>query len=98
MGFWAHNSGSRHARRSIKVSTDADDSLVSRKILKQKSLIGLAPRASQILSKFKNTPICDFPPREPRTQIKTFCLVETERLAESVEGLNSFLTIAAGEL
>jgi len=40
MFFLTHNSCSRHARRSIKGSKDADDRLVS-KIW----LIGLAPRA-----------------------------------------------------
>jgi len=44
-GLLSHNSGSRHARRSIKGSKDADDHLVSKNILSQKILIGLAPMA-----------------------------------------------------
>jgi len=35
MGFLGHNSGSRHAKRSMKGSTDADDHLVSKIILSQ---------------------------------------------------------------
>jgi len=40
--------------------------------------------------KCKSTPTCDVPPREPQ--------IETGRLAESVEGLNSSLALTAGEL
>jgi len=35
MGFVGHNSGSGHARRSIKGSEDADDHLVSKTSLSQ---------------------------------------------------------------
>jgi len=37
MGFLSDNSGSRHARRSIKSFKDADDHLVSKKILSEKN-------------------------------------------------------------
>jgi len=36
-GFWGHNFGSRHGRRSIKGCIDADDRLVSKKILSHKN-------------------------------------------------------------
>jgi len=65
MGFLGHNLGSRHARRSIKGSIDADDHLFPKKWL-----IGLASRASQIGQKSKNTPLCDGTPKEPLTQMK----------------------------
>jgi len=56
MGFWGHNFGSRHARRSIKSSIDAEDHLVSKKKFEPKKwLIGLAPRASQSWSKKSTT-------------------------------------------
>jgi len=42
--FFSHNSGSRHARRSIKGSKDGDDHLFSKQVLIKKWLIGLAPR------------------------------------------------------
>jgi len=35
--FFSHNSGSRYARRTIKGFKDADDHLVSKKILNQKN-------------------------------------------------------------
>jgi len=59
MGFLSHNSDSRYARRSIKSSKDADDRLVSTKILSQKWLIGLAPgRQSngKVSQRCKNVP------------------------------------------
>jgi len=46
----------------------------------------------------KHPPFAASSPREPQTQIKKKILMETRRLAESVEGLNSSLSIAAGEL
>ena len=41
---------------------------------------------------FKNTPLCNLPPRDPQTKIKKICFIVTGRLAESVEGLNSSLS------
>jgi len=57
---------------------------------------------AQGLSKwFKNSkscPLCDVTKRKPHTEIKYFFKIETRRLAESVEGLSSFLAIEVGEL
>jgi len=41
---------------------------------------------------------CDVTKRQPYTHIKSFFSIETERLVESVDGLNSFLAQSAGEL
>jgi len=38
------------------------------------------------------------PPENPHRKQKTFFSISTRRLAESVEGLNSSLALAAGEL
>jgi len=59
------------------------------------------PEPVKIGQKFKNTPtfpLCDVSPGEPQSQIKKNFLIETRRLSASVEGLNSSLAIAAGEL
>ena len=42
--------------------------------------------------------LCDVTKRKPHTQIKYFLLIETTRLAESVDGLNSFVAILDSEL
>jgi len=42
--------------------------------------------------------LCDVTKRKPLTQINQFFLIETKRLAESVDGLNSSVAIVAGEL
>jgi len=52
MGFWGHNFGSRHARRSSKVFIDAGDYLVATKSFRENFCpIGLASRIRQIWSK-----------------------------------------------
>jgi len=51
----------------------------------------------KMAKKSKNTPTCGGPPREPQTENeKIFFSNSTRRLAESVEGLNSSLALAAG--
>jgi len=42
--------------------------------------------------------LCDVTKRKSLTQIKQLFLIETRRLAESVDGLNSSVAIVAGEL
>jgi len=57
MGCLSHNFGSRHARRSIKGSENADDSPVFTKSLNQKNdSLGWRPGPVKIGQKFKNTP------------------------------------------
>ena len=53
----------------------------------------------KVAKKCKNTPTCDVPPSKPQTKNKKIIFsMSTRRLAESVEGLNSSLTLAAGDL
>jgi len=63
-GFWAIISGYRYARRSIKGSKGVDDRLVSKKILSQKWLIGLAPKARYSWSKIQKHVLFVTSPRE----------------------------------
>jgi len=52
----------------------------------------------KVAKKSKNTPTCGGPPREPQTENETiFYSISTRRLAESVEGLNNPLALAAGD-
>jgi len=46
----------------------------------------------------KNCLLCDVSKRKPHAQTKYFFLIETRRLAESVDGLNSSVAIVADEL
>jgi len=98
--FWCfvYDFGYRYARKSFKGSKDANFSLVSKKNLETKEWPnGLRPRAGQRWpQKSKNTPTCDGPPRDHQTE-KFFFSILTSRLAESVEGLNSSLALAAGD-
>ena len=53
----------------------------------------------RVAIKSKNTLTCSGPPREPQTaNEKLFVSISTRRLAESVEGLNSSLALASGDL
>ena len=57
MGFLSHNSGSRHDRRSIKSSEDADDHLVSKTILSQKNgSLHWRPGPGKVGQKRRNMP------------------------------------------
>ena len=56
MGFLGHNSGSGHARRSIKGSKDANDRLVSKKIEPKNGSLDWRPGPVKVGQKFKNTP------------------------------------------
>jgi len=95
MGFLGHNFGSRHARGSIKGSIDVGDHVVSKHSFSQNLA---CPGPVKVGQKFKNTLILGAPSRRtPNPNQKNF-LIETRRLAASVESLNSSLAIAAGEL
>ena len=48
---------------------------------------------SKFVKNSKTCPLCDLTKRKPHTQIKYFFKIETRRLAESVDGLNSSLAI-----
>jgi len=99
MGFWGHNFGYRHARRSSKGSIDAGDHLVSKKSLSQDfGPLDWRPGPWKLVKKTKTPPLCEPLPGEPLTQIKKIYLIEPRRLAASVEGLNNSLAIATGEL
>jgi len=46
----------------------------------------------------KNTSTCGVPPKKKHQKRKLFFSISTTRLAESVEGLNSYLAQLPGEL
>jgi len=100
MGYLSHNSGSRHDRRSIKGSEDADDHLVSKTILSQKSgSLHWRPRPSKVGQKRRNMPsLLRHQQKKTNPKRKKFFYISTGRLAESVDGLNSFQAQSAGEL
>jgi len=53
----------------------------------------------KVAKKMQNTPTCDVPPSKRQTKNKKiFFSMSTRRLAESEEGLNSSLALAAGDL
>jgi len=51
-----------------------------------------------LAKKTQNTPTCDIPPENSELESKNFLWIETRRLAESAEGLNTSLALAAGKL
>ena len=58
-----------------------------------------ASRARQSWSKKRKHPNFASPPQaNPSPQSKNFFLMEPRRLSASVEGLNTYLAVAAGEL
>jgi len=68
IGFWRHNFGPRHARRSSKGSIDAGDHLVSRKSLHQNiGPLDWRPGPVKVGQKTQNTPLCELLPGEPLT-------------------------------
>jgi len=99
MGFLSHNSYSRDDRRSIKGSENANDHLVSKTTLSQKMAhwIG-AQRQSKLVKNSKTPPLVTSPQENHKPKTEKIFSVETRRLAESIEGLNSPLAIAADEL
>jgi len=54
--FFSHNSGSRHARRSIKGSKDGDDHLFSKQVLIQNGSLDWRPGPGKVGQKRKNMP------------------------------------------
>jgi len=99
--FFIHNFGYRYARKSFKGSKDTYFGLVSEKILSQNngSLVGVQGQV-KVAKKCKNTPTCGIPPWKRQTENeKLFFQFQLEDLqAESIDGLNSSLALAAGEL
>jgi len=73
MGFLGHNSGSRYARRQIKGFEDANDRLVSNKILSQKMAhcIG-AQGLVKLVKNTKTCPLRDVTKRKPHTKSNFF--------------------------
>jgi len=103
MGFLGHNFGSRHARRSSKGSIDAGDRVVSKNSFRQ----NFGPwdwrpgpvKVGKVGQKTENTPtLRAHPRRTPHPNQKIFFVIEPRRLSASVEGLNTYLAVAAGEL
>jgi len=74
MGFLSHNFGSRHARRSSKVSIDAGDHLVSKKSLNQNfGPLDWRPGPVIVGQKTQNTPTLRASPRRtPHPNQKIF--------------------------
>jgi len=52
----------------------------------------------KVAKKCKNTPTCAVPPSKGQTKKEKKFLMSTGRLAESLEGLNNSLALAAGDL
>ena len=95
--FFIHNVGCRYARKLFKGSKDADFCLVSEKNLSQKNeSMGWGPGPGKGGQKNEKTLPLDILPINRQTKI--FFLMSTRRLAESLEGLNSSLALAAGDL
>ena len=94
----SHNFGSRYARKSVKGSKDLDDGgLVSKATWAKKMARWVGAQGQVILAKkVKTCDRYDVSPRK-RKKKKVF-LVWTSRLAESVEGLDSFLAQSAGDV
>jgi len=99
MGFWGHNFGSRHARRSSKGSIDAGDRVVSKSSLSQNfGPWDWRPGPVKVGQKTENTPTLRAHPRRTPHPNQNFFLIEPRRLSASVEGLNTYLAVATGEL
>ena len=97
--FLVCNFGSRHARRSSKVSIDAGDYLVSKKSFGQNfGPSDWRPEPVKVGQITENTPTLRARPRQTPHPNQNFFFIEPRRLAASVEGLNNSLAIAAGEL
>jgi len=98
--LFIHNFGYRYARKPFKGSKDADFCLVSKTNLSQKNgSIGWGPGTGKGGQKnAKTPPLVTFPPANAKPKTKKFFFsMSTRRLAESVEGLNSSLALAAGD-
>jgi len=82
-----HNFGSRHARRSIKSSIDADDHLAFKQSLSHIfGSLDWRPGPVKVGQKFKSTPTLWRPPKRiPNPNEIIFFQIETRKLAESVE-------------
>jgi len=52
----------------------------------------------KLVKNWKTCLLCEVTKRNPPTQIKQLFVIETRRLAESEDGLNSFVAIVDGEL
>jgi len=100
MGFLGHNFSSKHARRSSRSSIDAGDHAISKNSLRQNfGLWDWRPGRVKIGQKTENTPnLRAHPRRTPHPNRKNIFLIEPRRLYASVEGLNTYLAVAAGEL
>jgi len=99
MEFSSHTSGSRHARCSIKGSKDADDRLVSNKILSQIMAHWIGAQGQvNLVKNSKTCPLCDVIKRKNKPKSNDFLKIETRRRAASIDGLNTFLVLSTGEL
>jgi len=100
MGFLGHNFGSRHARRSSKGSINAGDHLVFKNSLSQNfGPWDWRPGPVKVGQKTESAPTSRASPRRtPHPNQKIFLKIEPRSLPASVEGLNTSLAAAAGEL
>jgi len=100
--FWCfvHNCRYRYARKSFKGFKDADFGIVSKKILSQKNgpWVGAQGRPKVAKKRQYQSHLWRSPPENPKPKTKKiFFSISTRRHAESVEGLNSSLALAAGD-
>ena len=99
--FLGHSFGSRHARKPIKGCKDSDNSLISKKTWAKKlahwNWIGAQGRVKLAIKTQNHPYLWRSPKRTPNPKLNFFS-VETTSRAESVDGLNTSLALAAGEL
>ena len=100
MGFLGHNFGSRHARRSSMGSINAGDPLFFKNSLRQNfGPWDWRPGPVKIGQKNESAPtLRSSPRRTPHPNKKIFFLIEPGSVPASVEGLNTSLAAATGEL
>jgi len=98
--FFSHNFGSRYASKSFKGSIDADFRLVYNKTLSQgNGSMDWGPGSGKGGQKCEKLPsLWRHLQKTPNPKRKAFFSISTRRLAESVEGLNSSLALAAGQV
>jgi len=98
--FFIHNFGYRYARKPFKGSKEADFCLVSETNLSQKNgSIGWGPGPGIGSQKnAKTPPLVTFTPANAKPKTNNLFSISTRQRGESVEGLNSSLALAAGNL
>jgi len=97
--FLGHNFGSTYARKPIKGFKDSDDSLISSETLRQNiGLLDWRLRLGKVGLKNAKKLLVTSLLGNPKPKTEKFFSVETRSLAESVDGLNTSLSLSTDEL